>query len=133
MHRQGAAGLAAWTLLAGMAVSCGDRPSDEDDTASADDTGSVDWCDLDGTGPFSSVEELECGLAPEGEEALCHWTVSLLSSMEFVWDHSDVTESGTWVCAGSEVSADLANGDIIDASYNASTGVLTWDGVDYEQ
>jgi hypothetical protein len=82
---------------------------------------------------FSSVEQHECGLTPDGV-ALCHWQITFSAidpqrSM-FTWRHSDVGESGAVRCTGRQLSTD-GIGRVYTGAYDPGAGVLTWDGLPY--
>jgi len=47
-----------------------------------------------------------------------------------VWMHSDVGEGGNYGCAAGTIS--IADGPMVDVSYDADADILTWDGVQYE-
>jgi len=78
---------------------------------------------------FTSLEQLECGLGPNGPE-LCNWSVAFALDGTFVWMHSDVGEGGNYGCAAGTIS--IADGPMVDVSYDADADILTWDGVQYE-
>jgi hypothetical protein len=80
---------------------------------------------------FVSVEELECGLGPDGPVP-CHWQITFEEDGDLVWTYSDVGESGTYACQGGNLlvdGVDVMDGDI---AFDPATGILTWDGVEYE-
>lgn len=87
-------------------------------------------CVLDGREHFSSVEELECGLGPDGV-VLCHWSLTLSADGTWTWVGSDYGDGGTWTCSGSELAGQHAGGQSVEASWDAATEILTWDGVAY--
>jgi hypothetical protein len=86
-------------------------------------------CGLIAGRTFSSVEELECGLGPNGPE-LCNWTVAFGLDGAFTWMHSDVGEGGSYACADGEVV--VVDGPMVDVAYDAVNDQLTWDGVVYQ-
>lgn len=83
--------------------------------------------DLVGT-TFLSIEELECGLGPKGVE-LCSWSVAFDEAGEYLWMYSDLGEGGSYSCDGGVIT--LGNNPSLEAVYDAETGILTWDGVEY--
>jgi hypothetical protein len=89
----------------------------------------LDACSAISGRTFASVEELECGLGPNGV-ALCHWHLTLSADGSWTWQHSDYGESGTWTCADGVVSGSgLSN---YTGTYDLGTGTLSWDGHDYQ-
>lgn len=78
---------------------------------------------------FQSVDELECGLGPMGP-VLCHWTLQFAEDGNFMWMYSDVGEGGGYTCIQGEIT--LEGLETPDHLYDPETGILTWDGVDYE-
>jgi hypothetical protein len=74
---------------------------------------------------FASVEELECGLGPDGPVP-CHWQITFEEDGDYLWMYSDVGEGGTYACHGNLV----ISGDV-DFAFDTATGILTWDGVEY--
>jgi len=78
---------------------------------------------------FLSLEELECGLTPDGPE-LCHWQITFEEDGNYLWMHSDVGEGGTYVCQGGNFF--VVGGSDVDFDVDPVTGILTWDGVEYE-
>ena len=77
---------------------------------------------------FSSIEELECGLTPEGP-ALCHWSIVFEENGDYLWQYSDVGQGGTYTCEGGMIT--VGNAPELEVSYDIETGILTWDGVQY--
>lgn len=75
---------------------------------------------------FRSVEELECGISPDGP-ALCNWRLAFGFDDSFEWMHSDVGEGGGYSCADGNISTDGS----ASGTYDPGTQILTWDGVDY--
>lgn len=99
--------------------------------------GSIEWLCVEGLPDaceqivgttFSSIEELECGLTPDGP-ALCHWTLVFEEDGDYLWQHSDVGEGGTYTCEGGVIT--IENNPGLDVSYAVESGILTWDGVQY--
>ena len=78
---------------------------------------------------FSSVKELECGLGPDGP-AYCHWSVRF-EGREFQWHHSDYVEVGSYTCEGDVVTGS-SGPNVYTGTWDAATGLLTWEGVVYQ-
>jgi hypothetical protein len=81
---------------------------------------------------FSSVNELECGLTPDGV-ARCKWQLSFTAgdpaASEFTWSYSDVGEAGRASCDHNTVTA--VGGREISGRFDPITQRLTWDGQVY--
>ena len=102
------------------------------DTAPVDtlsDTGVRGACTDLGGSAWGSVDELECGLGPDGV-ALCHWRLSFTTDGAFTWRYSDVGEGGRWACAGEALTATTDGGRVLAATL-VDASHLTWDGVAY--
>ncbi|WP_242334634.1 MULTISPECIES: hypothetical protein [Anaeromyxobacter] len=52
------------------------------------------------------------------------------ASGSFVYDHSDVSESGTYTCSGLTVTG-RSGGRTFAGVFDPACQVLTWDGVTY--
>ena len=78
---------------------------------------------------FYSLEEMECGIDPEGP-VLCNWRIEFDTDGDFLWMHSDVGEGSTYTCEDGMLQANVANG--VEYSFDVETGILTWDGVEYQ-
>ncbi len=78
---------------------------------------------------FLSVEQLECGLGPEGP-VLCNWQITFEADGDYLWTYSDVGEGGSYVCQGGNFL--VFGGSDVDFDLDTATGILTWDGVEYE-
>ncbi|MDP2305388.1 MAG: hypothetical protein Q8P18_05130 [Pseudomonadota bacterium] len=79
---------------------------------------------------FSSLEELECGLGPDGPE-LCHWTLTF-GEGTYEWSYSDTGETGTVTCdAENKLTATSSGGTTHPGTFHRTTGRVTWDGVVY--
>jgi len=75
---------------------------------------------------FSSIEELEVGLGPQGE--VCgNWTIGFTED-GFQWHHSDVFEQGAYRCQGAEVNR-IDGGEA--GRFDTSTDILMWENVEY--
>lgn len=99
--------------------------------------GSIEWlcveglpdaCDAIVGTTFSSIEELECGLGPEGPIP-CHWTVAFEEDGDYLWQYSDLGEGGSYACEAGVIT--VLNNPGLDVSYDPASGILTWDGVEY--
>lgn len=77
---------------------------------------------------FSSVEELECGLGPDGPVP-CHWQIVFEEDGDYLWQYSDIGEGGTYACIGGVIT--IQNNPGLDVAYDVATGILSWDGVQY--
>jgi hypothetical protein len=97
-------------------------------------------CTVDGTitaqqGPcpaleqhtFASVDQLECGLGPDGVSS-CTWHLTFDASDQYEWQHSDVGGGGHVTCDGARVTPDSDN---VSATYDDASHALTWDGEVY--
>lgn len=73
---------------------------------------------------FASDEEYECGETPTGYLS-CHWQISFTED-EFTWFHSDIGEISNYDCDEGTIVADRFEG-----TFDASTGRLLWDGIEY--
>jgi hypothetical protein len=84
---------------------------------------------------WSSTTLEECGLAAPLDGgptvALCHWNLALANDGTGTWSHSDVIESITHSCSGTElhIAPDSQAGSA--ATYDAESGFLTYDGIAY--
>lgn len=77
---------------------------------------------------FESIDELECGITPDGVE-LCNWQVRFEENGEWLWMYSDVGEGGEYTCTGGVLT--ITNDATIEHAYDPETQTLTWEGVDY--
>jgi hypothetical protein len=75
---------------------------------------------------FLSVEQLECGLGPDGP-VLCNWQITFEEDGDYLWMYSDVGDGGTYSCQGGNLFISGEN----DLDFDPATGILTWDGVEY--
>jgi hypothetical protein len=126
-----------WGFLAaliGASLSCSSTttandasppPGDATDTPATDGAASEPCATIAGH-TFTSVDSMECGLAADGGINSCPWTVMFSSDGTFRWRYSDIGQQGTYRCEGGAL---LAQG--VTASYDATTGHLTWEGADY--
>jgi hypothetical protein len=168
MKRGGLAGLVTLVLVA-FASSCdeeretdgdadvdGDTDTDVDvdgdvdtDTdADADDGGSGDACLGEAIDDcsyflwgqhFTSVEEHEVGMGPDGDVAMGRWTLAFADVREdatFSWHHSDVVEEVAYVCTMGPGERELTiTGTGTHAGMEGlQTGcILVWDDIEYER
>ena len=89
-------------------------------------------CSLGDSGAFESIDERECGLGPDGV-SYCHWQLTLMADSTFQWRWSDIGESGTWSCVGSDVEGIGSDGRLLVGTHDPATDLLIWDGVDYQR
>ena len=120
-------------MLAALLVGCAaDSPKDPEDPVVVDAQDGACTA-LEGR-RFASVEEHECGLTPDGV-ALCTWHIELSAldpqRSNFMWQHSDVGESGSVRCTGRQLSTD-GIGPVYTGSYDPGSAVLTWNGLPYQ-
>jgi hypothetical protein len=85
----------------------------------------MDACEVIDGNTYVSLEEMECGLGPNGPE-YCNWHISF-DSGTWDWSHSDVMETGGYTC-----DANLIDGGSYSGELDMGTGILTWEGADYE-
>lgn len=88
-----------------------------------------DACSLVVDQTFPSVEELEIGLGPDGV-VMGHWSISFTGD-SFQWEHSDVAESGSYSCANGILSGTTGAAPPYEGSFDPTSRVLLWDGVEY--
>ena len=79
---------------------------------------------------FESLEELECGPAPD-PGVFCNWTIDFLGDGSFLWMYSDIGQAGTYTCADGTLEA-TGGLDEIEASFDLESGILTWNGEEYQ-
>jgi hypothetical protein len=79
---------------------------------------------------FRSVEKLPGGERRDGTVVLIHWEMRFKDN-SFSWRHTDVISTGTYEW-DAKTSALVVSGSKIKASFDANTGVLTWDKQKYE-
>jgi hypothetical protein len=80
---------------------------------------------------FQSVEKLEGGRGG----AKINWTLTFKAG-KFTWRYSDVSEAGTYEVDAktNKVTGKTPGRDEkLKAEFDPKTGVLTWDGVKYQQ
>jgi hypothetical protein len=79
---------------------------------------------------FRSVEKLTGGDRRDGSVNRIHWEVRFKGN-SFTWLHTDVLSRGTYEF-DAETGAVTVKDSNLKASFDAKTGVLTWDGKKYE-
>jgi hypothetical protein len=83
---------------------------------------------------YLSDAEYECGLGPPGQPSpMCKWRLEFGTGAadQFLWQYSDIGDSGTYSCVGGRLIARTAGGRDIEAEFSAGSPSLTWDGVAY--
>jgi|GEM_PF-2484178 len=75
-----------------------------------------------------SVEEYECGIAKDGP-VMCNWTITLEADGSYLWMYSDIGQGGDYACKDGVIS--VSNNPSLAASYDAKSGILTWDDIEY--
>ncbi len=78
---------------------------------------------------FASVDELECGLGPDGP-VMCHWTLAF-GVGTYEWSYSDVGDHGTVTCDGTTLVGTSSGGAVRHGTFQRSTGRVVWEGVPY--
>lgn len=114
----------SFAVAAGL-VACKDAPSADSGACPV----AADECPFEVARVLRSLEQLECGLGPDGE-TLCFWTVTIQESGGWTWSYSDVGETGGWTCDDGP-SAFRSGGEDIALSWDADACVMTWEGVEY--
>ena len=126
-----------------------DGDADMDADADADDGGSGDACLLEAIDDcsyflqgqrFTSVEEHEVGMGPDGDVALGHWSITFAgpypTGSTFSWHHSDVVEEVAYVCTMGPGESELTvTGTGTHAGMEGLQHgcILVWDDVAYER
>jgi hypothetical protein len=77
------------------------------------------------------VEKLTGGDRRDGTVNLIHWEVRFKEG-SFTWLHTDVLSPGTYEL-DARTGTLAIKGANLQASFDARTGVLTWDGRKYEE
>ncbi len=78
---------------------------------------------------FQSIEEFICYPTPEGEEPVyCPNTIDFEEDGGFLWMTGDFGQGGDYTCIDGILSVGLD----VEHSYDPTTEILTWDGLDYE-
>lgn len=83
---------------------------------------------------FESLDDLECGLTPDGV-ALCRWQLTFIArddeSSAFQWTYSDVAESGNIECDGGTITSITGAPRRVDGTFDPITQKLVWEGQTY--
>jgi hypothetical protein len=80
---------------------------------------------------FRSLEKAEIGLGPNGP-GLGYWSIEFSSDGIFKWQHSDVWETGRFVCKDRIINAFISSGRKLSASYiPEKQRLLIWEGKEY--
>jgi len=87
-------------------------------------------CGFDYPASFSSIEQLECGRGPEGEN-LCFWSLAFYAQT-FDWFYSDIAEQGTYECVNQTIIATSNIGNQYEGTYNPQNQTLLWETVEYQ-
>jgi hypothetical protein len=85
-------------------------------------------CDAIVGNGFASLEEYECGLGKDGP-VMCNWNIEFDTAGLYMWTYSDVGQGGEFACKDGAIS--LSNDPSLVISYDAESGILTWDGIEY--
>jgi len=81
---------------------------------------------------FLSLEKLESGESPKGGIVLDYWHITF-KDKSFTWRYSDILAEGTYSIDAKTGMLTVKEGDRnIEASFDAKTGVLTWDKRKYK-
>jgi len=89
----------------------------------------ISFCSSIMGGPvFRSVKELEVGLGPDGP-VMGHWTLGFKGEL-VSWHHSDVVESGSYICKSNRITAKFFDRSI-QSNYDDKKNVLVWEGEEY--
>jgi hypothetical protein len=79
---------------------------------------------------FQSIDLRDTGLGLDGP-VMGYWKVEF-NAGKFRWIHSDVSESGTYTCAGNKITGKGAGGrQTYTGEYFPEQGVLMWMGTKY--
>lgn len=91
-------------------------------------------CEAVDSATFKSIEKQPGGPAPDDESTAFHWRVRF-GDGEFSYSHTDVVESGSYSCTAADGAATIeatAGPDrTYTGTYDAQSGILEWDGVQY--
>lgn len=83
---------------------------------------------------FESVNELECGLTPNGV-ATCKWRLQFMprddESSQFQWSYSDVGEAGHIECDGGAITSINASPRQVSGTFDSATQKLVWEDQTY--
>ena len=89
----------------------------------------ADACDVIDGRTYWSVDELECGLGPNGV-VNCKWSIGFLAGV-FEWSYSDVGEAGRYFCEGDVIMGVASGQRSLEGSLDRATGELIWEGEVY--
>jgi hypothetical protein len=78
---------------------------------------------------FRSLEKLPGGERRDGVIVPIHWEIRF-KDKSFAWRHTDVISTGTYAFDAATGTVTVKGG--LKASFNAKTGVLTWDKHQYK-
>ena len=90
----------------------------------------VDDCNLISDSSFRSINQYESGLGPNGG-IMGYWRIAFQGG-KFQWGHSDVSESGTYICNNNVLQVKFFDHSIT-ARYDGGKEILTWDGIEYKR
>jgi len=122
MERDPRGAVACVLLATALGANLGGCGSDEEvDTCEGEDA-----CAALRGNTFVSVELLNCGITEQ-----CHWKVSFDTSGGYDWVHTDYGEQGTYSCTCAAVHGQ-GNMGTREGEYDAQSGVLTWEDLNYE-
>jgi hypothetical protein len=107
----------------------GDGDSGDGDGDSGDGDGDGDACELVLDQSYSSQEELECGLGPNGV-VLCNWSIGFDGSF-YTWSFSDVGDSGDYSCSGLDILS-VPEAQVL-GTVSPAGDVLDWQGHLYDR
>jgi hypothetical protein len=79
---------------------------------------------------FRSADKLPGGERRDGTVVLIHWEIRF-KDKAFSWRHTDVISTGSYEW-GAQTGALVVSDSKVEASFDARTGVLTWDKQKYE-
>ena len=106
-------------LLLGLTLGCDPLP-----------LGRPDACATLEESRFRSVEFHDVGPAVQGISPLGRWRISFADG-EFDWVYGQQDESGSYTCAGLDVTGLAQGGRELNGTYDPLTGLLSWDGIVY--
>lgn len=126
--------VAILTIALAAACEAGDGGSEGAGEGSEDTTGTTggvtDACEVIGDQQYLSLEELECGVFGGGPK-LCNWTLEFDDAGHFAWFLHDYMEAGSYYCNGLNVVGTGASATFM-GTLDPDTGILTWEGEDYQ-
>lgn len=89
-----------------------------------------DDCNFISDSTFRSVNKYEVGLGPNGP-AMGYWSITFQKG-NFQWHHSDVVESGSYLCKNNILQAKLYTRSVT-ANYDINRKALIWENVEYSK